>query len=773
MPTAEIDRARREVESVSAKGTAFSRSVAVRVMSTVLRAYRTGGQLELIDLVKKLLGDTVRDGMIASYLRGALRSFRMHDAVLRLGVYDEMIKTSSRMLFVDVDELESKYQTDALKVLEGSTEAVEQQLRATMNELLEKGAHVDEGVKVLSEKFSSLGLKGLRPNAFEKIFRTQTQLAYGAGRWAADQDPAVQEILWGYEYSTVGDDRVRDSHAELDGVKLPKDDPFWQRFWPPNGWNCRCAAIPLYDEEKPKEAPDDVEPDDGFDFNPAEAMRGGVHEMRVSPDAPDHVLDLKARMANFWKLRHKEPKGSPAWKKYDTERTKIMKELQGIRKEHPEWFGKAPKKPTKAPKAPKVLETPELKPAELKSRLARVEQPAAKMVDWSSLDRKPGEDFETFDARRKAVQATHGGEIGKTNASVFAKDYVVLHNAAAEELHEAFKDVGADMWKADDARKISTSSRKSLTETFSRIRIGDLQFQNPVVQPLTVLDSYPEVANDPVKMARLKRNVNKITKKYDKAWENYLETAGLKYKGGGKLPKTPIKKPKPTPKIKKPKAPVTAPKPKVKPKLKYHKTKSLEEMRGPARKDFDIGVNYSALKKSRSAGSSNAERVGTCFAELERMRAKNPEIAKLAKKQKMKPIVRFMTGNHLPRRSGVGGGYDYITGELFMPVDHRALSSKTLKLGGHSIGENVADIFRHEYGHHLHDNCLGAGAHAKWEGVYSGLRNKMGRVSQYASTDAAEAFAESFCAYTHPKYKRGSLPYGIERFMDNNIRGKK
>ena len=45
------------------------------------------------------------------------------------------------------------------------------------------------------------------------------------------------------EYTAVMDDRTRDEHAALDGHIYPIDDPFWQTFYPPNGFNCRCNVI--------------------------------------------------------------------------------------------------------------------------------------------------------------------------------------------------------------------------------------------------------------------------------------------------------------------------------------------------------------------------------------------------------------------------------------------------------------------------------------------------------------------------------------------------
>ena len=47
-----------------------------------------------------------------------------------------------------------------------------------------------------------------------------------------------------WEYKTVGDDRVREEHAALDGLVLRHDDPLWDKIYPPNGWKCRCYVVP-------------------------------------------------------------------------------------------------------------------------------------------------------------------------------------------------------------------------------------------------------------------------------------------------------------------------------------------------------------------------------------------------------------------------------------------------------------------------------------------------------------------------------------------------
>lgn len=49
-------------------------------------------------------------------------------------------------------------------------------------------------------------------------------------------------------YVAVLDKNTRDNHAALHNVILPKDHPFWEKNYPPNGWNCRCKAIAVTKE---------------------------------------------------------------------------------------------------------------------------------------------------------------------------------------------------------------------------------------------------------------------------------------------------------------------------------------------------------------------------------------------------------------------------------------------------------------------------------------------------------------------------------------------
>ena len=64
-----------------------------------------------------------------------------------------------------------------------------------------------------------------------------------AARWTdygkrADKNPFLQ-------YQAVMDANTRAEHAALNGVIKRYDDDFWDKYYPPNGWGCRCEVIQL------------------------------------------------------------------------------------------------------------------------------------------------------------------------------------------------------------------------------------------------------------------------------------------------------------------------------------------------------------------------------------------------------------------------------------------------------------------------------------------------------------------------------------------------
>ncbi len=69
-----------------------------------------------------------------------------------------------------------------------------------------------------------------------------------AAKWEEFMEDGDRYYL---QYRTAKDDKVRPEHAALHGVTLPITDPFWEEYYPPNGWNCRCTVVQVRKSKYP------------------------------------------------------------------------------------------------------------------------------------------------------------------------------------------------------------------------------------------------------------------------------------------------------------------------------------------------------------------------------------------------------------------------------------------------------------------------------------------------------------------------------------------
>ena len=288
----------------------------VALRSDVVRLFRQGFPADsAIADATELMHGTLLDTMVAGHMQGrfdeltiAAQAGATLDRRRRLDRLTEAGRFLTERLALtdaDVTALNGTYNGEALNIANGFGNEINSAISQEIADSIAAGEHVNLGTKRLRDAFTRLGIPSADTpgHLIETIYRTQTQLAYSAGSWNADQDPAVQEILWGYEYATVGDNRVRPNHAALDGTRLPKDDPKWESIWTPNGYRCRCAIISVFKTDSHRQVkvkerarvPLDEGgtvtvipgPDDGWDFNPGLVFRdalsvGGPARIRTS-----------------------------------------------------------------------------------------------------------------------------------------------------------------------------------------------------------------------------------------------------------------------------------------------------------------------------------------------------------------------------------------------------------------------------------------------------------------------------------------------------------
>jgi SPP1 gp7 family putative phage head morphogenesis protein len=94
------------------------------------------------------------------------------------------------------------------------------------------------------EEFKAIA-ETISQNYYEPWLRAEYQTAVATGQTAAKwaQFQRNKDVLPFLTYVTQQDEKVREAHRVLEGVTKRVDDPYWDTFYPPNGWNCRCDII--------------------------------------------------------------------------------------------------------------------------------------------------------------------------------------------------------------------------------------------------------------------------------------------------------------------------------------------------------------------------------------------------------------------------------------------------------------------------------------------------------------------------------------------------
>lgn len=132
----------------------------------------------------------------------------------------------------------------------------------TMRKRLQRSDYIFSGMKTfheLNEAFPSLLDENGNRKSFEQFLndvqsidstynrnylRAEYNFVQASAQMAAKWEGFMQDgDRYNLQYRTAGDDKVRPEHAALDRVTLPITDPFWEEYYPPNGWNCRCTVV--------------------------------------------------------------------------------------------------------------------------------------------------------------------------------------------------------------------------------------------------------------------------------------------------------------------------------------------------------------------------------------------------------------------------------------------------------------------------------------------------------------------------------------------------
>jgi len=136
------------------------------------------------------------------------------------------------------------------------------------------------------------------PHRLETIYRTNMQGAYMAGRREQQVEDAEERPY--LQYIAVADASTRPEHMAMNGKIFPINDPIWDIWTPPCGYNCRCRTRALTEEQAERRggvarAPSE-QPDPGFRFNPA--VVDWTPDMRTySPEIRRVAKDMEQKRA--------------------------------------------------------------------------------------------------------------------------------------------------------------------------------------------------------------------------------------------------------------------------------------------------------------------------------------------------------------------------------------------------------------------------------------------------------------------------------------------
>ncbi len=181
-----------------------------------------------------------------------------------------------------------------------------------MRQRLQRSNYIFSGMKTfheLNQAFPSLIDENGNRKPFEqflndvrKIDQTYNQhylrAEYNFCQASADMAAKWEQFTkdgerYNLQYRTQRDEHVRPEHRLLDRITLPITDTFWEKYYPPNGWNCRCTVVQVRKSKYPvtphEQAMSLAEEATGKDLNGIFQFNPGL-EQKTFPDYNPYTI---------------------------------------------------------------------------------------------------------------------------------------------------------------------------------------------------------------------------------------------------------------------------------------------------------------------------------------------------------------------------------------------------------------------------------------------------------------------------------------------------
>lgn len=138
--------------------------------------------------------------------------------------------------------------SQAFTVANVQSQAAISRIRDTLVQSVQEGWSLDTFRDNLE---STVETSRVGPSHLENVYRTNTQAAFSAGQESLLNNPVMRTTFPYSRYNAIDDGRVRPEHFALETLGLNgtniyrTDDPMWQLFTPPWGFNCRCSKTAM------------------------------------------------------------------------------------------------------------------------------------------------------------------------------------------------------------------------------------------------------------------------------------------------------------------------------------------------------------------------------------------------------------------------------------------------------------------------------------------------------------------------------------------------
>lgn len=242
----------------------------------------------------------------------------------------------------DWQDVEPEEHAVAFSVAKAMQVDVLEAIQGALQEAIDEGIPYEQFAKELKPRLRRLGWWGVKeqvdpitgevrkvrlgsPRRLKTIYRANIRSARAAGQW--DRIQRTKDALPYLVYLLGPSEHHRPHHEAKEGLVLPVDDPFWQSWYPPNGWGCKCHVrqitrreaerrgisespeIPMRDvfnrrTGEIKNIPSGIDP--GWEMNPGLYRQRQMEQFLAGKlDAADPaVAHAAARdMAASWRLR--------------------------------------------------------------------------------------------------------------------------------------------------------------------------------------------------------------------------------------------------------------------------------------------------------------------------------------------------------------------------------------------------------------------------------------------------------------------------------------